>query len=112
MGEVVMEDTEEAHANAGDTDHDSNKALEAAVGEADEGQPGTCEKSDLVCKHWITKGVCRYESTCRFQHPESALMSVVKTSKQPKWRRGRASEKEQKSGKHAAERPTFSQPPS
>lgn len=28
------------------------------------------EKSAMVCRHWKTKGWCRMESKCKFQHPE------------------------------------------
>lgn len=31
--------------------------------------PGA-EKSQLVCCHWKNKGWCRYQDTCKFQHPE------------------------------------------
>jgi len=28
------------------------------------------EKSNMVCKHWKSKGWCRMESKCKFLHPE------------------------------------------
>jgi hypothetical protein len=28
------------------------------------------EKSTMVCRHWKSKGFCRLESKCKFQHPE------------------------------------------
>lgn len=29
------------------------------------------EKTQMVCKHWKSKGCCRYESQCKFSHPEN-----------------------------------------
>jgi len=28
------------------------------------------QKSDMVCCHWKNKGWCRYQDSCKFQHPE------------------------------------------
>merc|ERR1712050_321115 len=29
------------------------------------------EKIQMVCRHWRSKGWCRYESQCKFSHPEN-----------------------------------------
>merc|ERR1712050_63895 len=29
------------------------------------------EKIQMVCRHWKSKGWCRYESQCKFSHPEN-----------------------------------------
>jgi hypothetical protein len=29
------------------------------------------EKSEMVCRHWTSKGWCRYQSQCKFLHPEN-----------------------------------------
>jgi hypothetical protein len=39
-------------------------------GDADLEPPREDEKSQMVCRHWKTKGWCRYESQCKFLHPE------------------------------------------
>jgi len=31
--------------------------------------PRDVEKSQMVCRHWKSKGWCRYESQCKFSHP-------------------------------------------
>jgi hypothetical protein len=33
-------------------------------------QANDSEKSLMVCRHWKSKGWCRLESNCKFQHPE------------------------------------------
>merc|ERR1719405_287702 len=34
-------------------------------------EPGSdSEKSNMVCRHWKSKGWCRMESNCKFLHPE------------------------------------------
>lgn len=33
-------------------------------------QSSDAEKSVMVCRHWKSKGWCRLESKCKFQHPE------------------------------------------
>jgi hypothetical protein len=32
-----------------------------------------------VCKHWQTKGVCVYQSSCQFRHPPEEAGSLAKT---------------------------------
>jgi hypothetical protein len=39
-------------------------------GDEDLESPKEDEKSQMVCRHWKTKGWCRYESQCKFLHPE------------------------------------------
>jgi hypothetical protein len=34
-------------------------------------QSSDVEKSTMVCRHWKSKGWCRLESKCKFQHPEN-----------------------------------------
>lgn len=34
------------------------------------GRSSCAEKSNMVCRHWKTKGFCRLESSCKFLHPE------------------------------------------
>jgi len=38
--------------------------------EADQSSEQDPEKSVMVCRHWKTKGWCRLEANCKFQHPE------------------------------------------
>jgi len=33
--------------------------------------PTDVGKSEMVCRHWKSKGWCRYESLCKFSHPEN-----------------------------------------
>jgi hypothetical protein len=37
----------------------------------DEESPKDDDKSQMVCKHWKSKGWCRYQSQCKFLHPEN-----------------------------------------
>jgi hypothetical protein len=40
-------------------------------GDEDSEPPRDDEKSQMVCRHWKSKGWCRYESKCKFMHPEN-----------------------------------------
>jgi hypothetical protein len=40
--------------------------------------PRDDEKSQMVCRHWKSKGWCRYESQCKFLHPASKCGVSVK----------------------------------
>jgi hypothetical protein len=50
------------------------------------------EKSHMVCRHWKSKGWCRYESQCKFSHPESkrgaSANALMENSDRPARRRG------------------------
>jgi hypothetical protein len=39
--------------------------------DVDSESPKKDEKSELVCRHWTSKGWCRYQSQCKFLHPAS-----------------------------------------
>lgn len=62
-----------------------DQARAAASGEAPGGGPqgddalGLGEKSQMVCRHWKTKGWCRMEGQCKFLHPEHKRGSGVAT---------------------------------
>jgi hypothetical protein len=40
-------------------------------GDEDLESPKEDDKSQMVCRHWKSKGWCRYESQCKFLHPEN-----------------------------------------
>jgi hypothetical protein len=50
------------------------------------------EKSQIVCRHWKSKGWCRYESQCKFAHPEhkrgACANALIENSDRPARRRG------------------------
>jgi len=70
-------DAEDAEETS-DMDQDSSKVATSKGEER--------EKSNTVCKHWKTKGSCRYEALCRFQHPPDLRCDGTKSSKHAKRR--------------------------
>jgi len=46
------------------------ESLEMPERTSDFSETSDSEKSNMVCRHWKSKGWCRYESSCKFLHPE------------------------------------------
>jgi hypothetical protein len=42
-----------------------------AASDRESDSPLELEKSQMVCRHWKSKGWCRYETQCKFSHPEN-----------------------------------------
>jgi hypothetical protein len=42
-----------------------------AMSDRESDSPLELEKSQMVCRHWKSKGWCRYETQCKFSHPEN-----------------------------------------
>jgi hypothetical protein len=63
--ELGASSTQLPHTNS--SEEDSESAVDA-------------EKSAMVCRHWKTKGWCRFESQCKFLHPDHKRGITVKGS--------------------------------
>merc|ERR1711933_450397 len=48
--------------------------------QADSGSVQDAEKSQMVCRHWKSKGWCRYGSECKFLHPENKRGVTTETA--------------------------------
>merc|ERR1712039_614992 len=49
----------------------TNAAQLASAGPLGGDRDSSSGKSHLVCRHWKTKGWCKYGQECRFAHPDN-----------------------------------------
>lgn len=56
----------------------SGQISQSLSSEEDSESAFDAEKSSMVCRHWKTKGWCRFEGQCKFLHPEHKRGITVK----------------------------------
>jgi hypothetical protein len=56
----------------------SGQISHALSSEEDSESTFDAEKSSMVCRHWKTKGWCRFDAQCKFLHPEHKRGVTVK----------------------------------